>query len=56
MGPTLLAWGYLIIDMVGATGLGVALWQLYRLHRDVMAMLRVLRRIDRKIAEPAHQV
>jgi hypothetical protein len=55
MEPILLAWVYLIINVVQVTALGVVLWQLFRLRRDVMVMLRVLRRIDRKIVEPAHQ-
>jgi hypothetical protein len=55
MEPILLAWVYLIINVVEVTALGVVLWQLFRRRRDVMVMLRVLRRIDRKIVEPAHQ-
>jgi len=55
MKPIFLAWVYLIINLVGATALGATLWQLFRLHRELMAILRILRRIDRKIAVPAHQ-
>jgi hypothetical protein len=40
------------INAIEATALGLMLWQLFQLRRDVIAMLRVLRRIDRKTAEP----
>ena len=50
--PILFAWLDLIIDVIEAIALGAVLWQLVHLRRDIMAMLRVLRRIDRKTAEP----
>jgi hypothetical protein len=50
--PILFAWLDVIINAIEAIALGAALWQLFHLRRDTMAMLRVLRRIDRKTAEP----
>jgi hypothetical protein len=55
MEPILLAWVSIIINVVGVTALGVVVCQLFRLRRDVLVMLRVLRRIDRKLVEPARQ-
>jgi hypothetical protein len=52
MDPILFAWVGLIINAVEAIALGAVLWQLFHLRRDIMAMLRVLRRINRKTAEP----
>jgi hypothetical protein len=52
MEPILFAWIDVTINAIEATALGAVLWQLFGLRRDVMAMLRVLRRIDRKTAEP----
>jgi hypothetical protein len=53
MEPILFAWVTLVINAIEAIALGAVLWQLLNLHRDAKAMLRVLRRIDRKMAEPA---
>jgi hypothetical protein len=53
MEPVLFAWLNLIINTVEAIGLGAVLWQLFHLRRDTVAMLRVLRRMDRKTSEPA---
>jgi cytochrome b len=52
MEPILFAWVNLMISAIEVTILGAVLWQLFQLRRHVMAMLRVLRRIDRKTAEP----
>jgi hypothetical protein len=52
MEPILFAWIDATINAIEATTLGAVLWQLFGLRRDVMAMLRVLRRLDRKAAEP----
>jgi hypothetical protein len=53
MEPILFAWVDLIINAIEVIALGVVLWQLFYLRSDITAMLRVLRRIDRKTAEPA---
>jgi len=53
MEPILVAWVNLIINAIEAIALGAVLWQFFHLRRDIMAVLRVLRRIDRKTAEPA---
>jgi hypothetical protein len=52
MDPILFAWLDLIINVIEAIALGAVLWQLVHLRRDIMTMVRVLRRIDRKTAEP----
>ena len=52
MDPILFAWLDLIINVIQAIALGAVLWQLVHLRRDIMTMVRVLRRIDRKTAEP----
>jgi hypothetical protein len=52
MESILVAWVNLIINAIEAIALGAVLWQLFYLRRDIMAVLRVLRRIDRKTAEP----
>jgi hypothetical protein len=52
MQPVLVAWVNLIINAIEAIALGAVLWQLFYLRRDIMAVLRVLRGIDRKTAEP----
>ena len=52
MEPILVAWVNLIINAIEAIALRAVLWQLFHLRRDIMAVLRVLRRIDRKTAEP----
>jgi hypothetical protein len=48
MEPILFGWVEVTINAIEATVLGLILWQLFQLHRDVTAMLRVLRRIDRR--------
>jgi hypothetical protein len=53
MEPVLFAWVDLIIKTIEVTALAAVLWQLLQLRRDIMAMLRLLRRIDRKTGEPA---
>ena len=53
MDPILFAWVDLIINAIEAIALAAVLWQLFHLRRDIMAMLRVLRRIDRKTDETA---
>jgi hypothetical protein len=52
MEPTLFGWVEVTINAIEATALGLVLWQLFQLRRDITAILRVLRRIDRKTAEP----
>ena len=52
MDPILFAWLDLIINAIEAIALGAVLWQLVHLRRDIMTMVRVLRRIDRKTVEP----
>ena len=52
MEAVLFTLGELILTAIEATVLGAVLWQLFHLRRDIMAMIRVLRRIDRKISEP----
>ena len=46
------AWIDMIINAIESAILGVVLWHFLYLRRDIMAMLRVLRRIDRKTTEP----
>jgi hypothetical protein len=53
MEPFLFVWVDVTINAIAATALAAVLWQLFRLRRDIMAMLRVLRRIDRKTDETA---
>jgi hypothetical protein len=53
MEPVLFAWADLIIHAIEVIALGAILWELLHLRRDAMAMLRVLRRLDRKASEPA---
>jgi hypothetical protein len=52
MEPVLLTWIGLILNAIDAVALTAALWQLLQLRRDTMALLHVLRRIDRKASEP----
>jgi hypothetical protein len=53
MEPVLFVWVDVTINAIEAIALGAVLWQLFHLRRDIMAMLRVLRRIDRKTGETA---
>jgi hypothetical protein len=43
----LFAWADLAMDIVQGVGLAAILWQLFYLRRSLLAMLRVLRRMDR---------
>jgi hypothetical protein len=53
MGPQLLAWAGAAMDVFEVIALSGVLWQFFHLNRNITAMLRILRRIDRKImAEP----
>lgn len=53
MEPIRFAWVDLIINAIEVIALGAVLWQLFHLRLDIITMLRVLRRIDKKTAEPA---
>jgi hypothetical protein len=44
----LFVWANIAMDGVEIVALGAVLFVLFRLRRDLSAMLRVLRRIDRK--------
>jgi hypothetical protein len=52
----LFAWADLAMDIVQGVGLAAILWQLFYLRRSLLAMLRVLRRMDRKMPEPRAKV
>ena len=52
----LFAWAGLALDTMEIVALGAVLCQLIRLHRDIMAMLRVVRRIDRKMGDTTTSV
>jgi hypothetical protein len=54
MDSILFRWFEVPVNAIEVAALGAVFWQLFRLRRDILALLRVLRRIDRKIAEPAH--
>jgi hypothetical protein len=41
-------WADLVMDTVEVAVLGAVLWQLFKLCHDIRAMLRVVRRMDRK--------
>jgi hypothetical protein len=45
----------LALDTIEVAAMGVVIWQLFRLRRDLMAMLRVMRRIDRRAADASAQ-
>ena len=47
----LFAWADLATDIVQGVALAAILWQLFYLRRSLLAMLRVLRRTDRKMPE-----
>jgi hypothetical protein len=51
MGSQILGWANVVMDTAEVVALG-ALWLLLRVDRQSAAMLRVIRRIDRKTAEP----
>ena len=47
----LCVWAALGMDTVEIAVLGAVLWQLFKLRHDMMAMLRVVRRMDRKTVD-----
>jgi hypothetical protein len=49
----LFAWADVVMDLVEVAALGAVLLLLLRVHRSIDALLRVLRRMDRKTADPA---
>ena len=49
MEPKLFVWVELGMNAVQIAALGAVLWQLIHLRRGFQAMLRVMRRLDRKI-------
>ena len=52
MGSQILGWTDAVMDTAEVVALSTVLWLLLRLDRKIAAMLRVIRRIDRKTAEP----
>ena len=44
-------WADLVMDAVEVGVLGAVLWQLFNLSHDMGAMLRVVRRMDRKTVD-----
>ena len=52
MGSQILGWTDAVMDTAEVVALGAVLWLLLRVDRKIAAMLRVIRRIDRKTAEP----
>ena len=52
MGSQILGWADVVMDTAEVVALSTVLWLLLRLDRKIAAMLRVIRRIDRKTAEP----
>jgi hypothetical protein len=44
-------WADLVMDTVEVAVLGAVLWQLFNLRHDMGAMLRVVRRMDRKMVD-----
>ena len=52
MGTQILGCADVVMDTAEVVALGTVLWLLLRLDRNIAAMLRVIRRIDRKTAEP----
>ena len=44
-------WADLVMDAVEVAVLGAVLWQLFNLRHDIGAMLRVVRRMDRKTVD-----
>ena len=47
-----MGWTDAVMDTAEVVALSTVLWLLLRLDRKIAAMLRVIRRIDRKTAEP----
>jgi hypothetical protein len=56
MGRDLFAWAALVMDIVQGLALAAILWQLFYFRQSLLAMLRVLRRMDRKMPEPRAEV
>ena len=52
MGSQILGWSNVVMDTAEVVALGAVLWLLFRVDGKIAAMLRVIRRIDRKAAEP----
>ena len=52
MSSQILGWTDAVMDTEEVVALGAVLWLLLRVDRKIAAMLRVIRRIDRKTAEP----
>jgi hypothetical protein len=52
MGSQILGWADVVMDTAEVVALGAVLWSLLRVDRKIAAVLRVIRRIDRKTAEP----
>ena len=52
MSSQILGWTDAVMDTAEVVALSTVLWLLLRLDRKIAAMLRVIRRIDRKTAEP----
>ena len=52
MGSQILGWTDAVMDTAEVVALSTVLWLLLRLDGKIAAMLRVIRRIDRKTAEP----
>jgi hypothetical protein len=44
-------WADLVMDAVEVAVLGAVLWQLFNMRHDMGAMLRVVRRMDRKTVD-----
>ena len=51
MGSQIWGWTDAVMDTAEVVALGAVLWLLLRVDRNIAAMLRVIRRIDRKTAE-----
>ena len=52
MSSQILGWTDAVMDTAEVVALGAVLWLLFRVDGKIAAMLRVIRRIDRKTAEP----
>ena len=52
MSSQILGWANVVMDTAEVVALGAVLWSLLRVDRKIAAVLRVIRRIDRKTAEP----
>jgi hypothetical protein len=47
----LLGWADLVMETIQIVALGAILWRLKHLHREITALVRVVRRMDRKTPE-----